>query len=155
MFKTTSFDDTSPTTEEEFIGYMKDVLKTNLTYGVIDKNGELNFKHEAPIIGYIGFAPQPPATLYAHIASNRRAWGKGLTDEAAKLAMSDVWESIPSLLRISATILAKNRAARSFTERVGLYKDGYFKDSVYVGGEPASIVHYGICRPKEKEQEEN
>ena len=155
MFKTTSFDDTSPQTEEEFLEFMQSVLSSSLTYGVIDKNGELGFNHEAPIIGYVAFQPSPPASAYAHVASNRRAWGKGLIDEAAKLAGDDMWANVPELLRISCTILAKNRAARSFAERIGFYKDGYFKDIVYVNGEPASMVHYGFCRPSPSGNEEN
>ncbi len=154
MFKTTSFDDTSPKTEEEFLTFMESVLPHSVSYGVIDKNGELGFDHEAPIIGYVAFQPSPPASAYAHVASNRRAWGKGLIDEAAKLAGDDMWTNLPELLRISCCILAKNRAARSFADRIGFHKDGYFKDIVYVNGEPASMVHYGFCRPKVEEQAE-
>lgn len=155
MFKTTAFDDTSPKTKEDFIKYMENMLATSISYGVIDKNQELGFKHEAPIIGFCGFVPSPPASLYGHVASQRRAWGKGLMDEAASMAMDDVWERIPSLLRISACIFAKNRAARAFAERNGFNKDGYFRDIVYVNGEPASMVHYGICRPEpEKDDKE-
>jgi RimJ/RimL family protein N-acetyltransferase len=154
MFKTTAFDDTSPQTKEEFIEYTENMLNNSISYGVIDKNQELGFKHEAPIIGYMGFVPSPPASLYGHIASQRRAWGKGLMDEASSLAQKDVWGRLPDLLRISACILAKNRAARAFVERNGFHKDGYFKDIVYVKGEPASMVHYGICRPSETEPEE-
>ncbi len=39
-------------------------------------------------------------------------------------------------------------------DRIGFHKDGYFKDIVYVNGEPASMVHYGFCRPKVEEQAE-
>jgi RimJ/RimL family protein N-acetyltransferase len=154
MFKTTSFDDTSPKTEEEFLTFMENVLPRSVSYGVIDKNGELGFDHEAPIIGYVAFQPSPPASAYAHVASNRRAWGKGLIDEAAKLAGDDMWANLPELLRISCCILAKNRAARSFADRIGFHKDGYFKDIVYVNGEPASMVHYGFCRPEVEEEAE-
>jgi len=93
------------------------------SFGVIDKNNELGLRHEAPIIGFIMFEPMPPCSLYAHIASSRRAWGTGLMEEAAKLAIDEVFKTEPGALRVSAAIPAFNKRAIEFAKKVGMHKN--------------------------------
>ncbi len=146
-FKTSVFADGSPQTPEEFIPYMKFVLERSVTYGVIDKHNELGLNHEAPMVGYVAFDPTP-INAYAHVASTRRCFGTGLIDEAAKLAVTDMFALLPSLLRISATIIPWNRPARALAERIGMEYEGRMRHMVLQKGKPIDIVHYGMTRSK-------
>jgi len=145
-FKTTNFADGSPQSSEDFVPWMTAQLLGLLSYGVIDKNNILNMKHEAPMIGFISVQPAGPQAAYAHVASTRRAHGKGLMDEAAKIAIKDVFDQVPTLLRIGATIVPWNKSARSFTERAGFQYEGRIRHAVLQKGKPIDLVHYGLTR---------
>jgi len=142
--------DGSPQTEEEFIKYMNSALPYVRSFGVIDKYNEINAKHEAPMVGYLMYQPSPPCSFYAHIASSRRVWASGLMEEAGILSYDYVFKTEPGLQRISACIPATNKAARAFAKRVGMHKDGYFKNAGLVRGNPISMAHYGLIRPVEE-----
>ena len=147
--------DGSPQSEKDFIEFMKNTSPFCRSFGVIDKNNELGLKHEAPIIGFVMFEPMPPCSLYAHIASSRRAWGTGLMEEAAKLAIDEVFKTEPGALRVSAAIPAFNKRAIEFAKKVGMHKDGFFLKAATIKGKPINIVHFGIIREDKKETEED
>lgn len=145
-FKTTNFDDGSPQTVEEFIPWTASRLANVLSYGVIDKNNILNMKHEVPMIGFISVEPAGPRAAYTHVASTRRAHGKGLMDEGFKLAIGDTFTQVPSLLRIGGAIIPWNKSARSFVERAGFQYEGRIRHATTQKGKPIDLVHYGLTR---------
>jgi len=145
-FKTTNFADGSPQSLEEFIPWTLTRLMNVLSYGVIDKNNILNMKHEVPMIGFIAIEPATAETAYYHVASTRRAHGKGLLSEATQLAIRDVFDQIPPLLRIGAAIVPWNKKARTFVEQEGFQYEGRIRHAALQKGKPIDIVHYGLTR---------
>ena len=144
--------DGSPQNEEDFVKFMEAALPLCRSFGVIDKDGALGFHHEAPIIGFIMFEPMPPCSMYAHIASSRRAWGTDLMKEASELAIKELFATEPGALRISAVIPAFNKRALAFARKVGLHKDGFFQNAATIKGKPISLVHFGIIRDNRRKE---
>jgi RimJ/RimL family protein N-acetyltransferase len=146
-YKTTMEVDGDPQTPEEKTLYYQQLLPLSPSWGVIDKNNKLNYKHEAPLVGIVYLqGGASPANCYVHLASTRRAWGSGLMDEAAQVLIKHVFETYPSLQRISGAILNNNKPAKAFAKRQGFKQDGLLKDFVTQNGLPRSVAHFGILR---------
>lgn len=138
--------DLSPHTVEEYEALIRETSPRMLTFGVIDRNGELGLPHEAPLIGHIAFEPHTCWNTYVHVASPRRAWGKGLIDEGMKLAFKAVFAQEPSLQRISAVVARSNHLAHGLAKRLGMVYEGTMKDMIVREGVPRALVHYGMTR---------
>jgi RimJ/RimL family protein N-acetyltransferase len=138
--------DLSPKDLPSFERYFNGIIPQCQTYGVIDKNNTLKFRHEAPIIGLVMFEPNTHWNKYIHIASNRRAWGSGFIDQAINLAIKDVFDNIPHLLRISGYVLTNNSPMRALAKRLGWQFEGVMKDMITQDGVAKTLVHYGLTR---------
>lgn len=146
-YKTCMEVDGDPQTPEDKELYYRQLFPQTLSWGVIDKNNQLNYKHEAPLVGIVFLqGGASPANCYVHLASTRRAWGSGLMDEAAQVLIKHVFEAYPSLQRISGAILNNNKPAKAFAKRQGFKQDGLLKDFVTQQGQPRSVAHFGILR---------
>lgn len=146
-YKTLFEVDGDPQLPEEKELYYRQMLPQVPSWGIIDKLNQLNYKHEAPLVGIIFLQPGASvANCYVHLASTRRAWGSGLMDEAAQVLIKHVFESYPSLQRISGAILNNNKPAKAFAKRQGFKQDGLLKDFVTQQGLPKSVAHFGILR---------
>lgn len=150
-FKSLCFDDFSPKTRDEFIGFFGESLGRVLSWGVIDKNNRLSMNHPAPLIGVLTFEGASPTNGYMHVASSRKAWGSRMIDEAAKVAIRDVFNSNSTIARVSAVIFAGNYPAQALCRRVGFVREGVFKDMILQNNEPQAIIHYGLYRRSWKE----
>src|SRR5260370_41237090 len=74
-YKSVMWGDGMPKDNEGMKAYCLQELNNVLSFGVIDKNNSLNYKHEAPMIGMIWFgAGATDANTYFHFTSTRRAW---------------------------------------------------------------------------------
>lgn len=146
-------DDNSPRTPDAIRELLTQLLQINTTYGIIDRNNLAKYKHEAPLVGIISFAPQSAWNGYLHIAMGRRAWGikngVSLAEEGAKLAIEDVWKEYPELLRQSCLLSEKNYPARRLALRCGFKIDGVMQDFFRINGKPTDSVHLGILKNKE------
>jgi RimJ/RimL family protein N-acetyltransferase len=147
-YKTLITSDDGPQTDEEMLEYLKANLRRVISYGVIDKNNTLSINHPAPIIGMITFEQGTPYNGYFHITSRRKAWGSGLMDAACKVAIQDVMDSIPTLLRVSAGMLNSNGPAKGIAKRLGFRYEGTLEDFVMVKQSPVSLIHYGMTRTR-------
>lgn len=145
-YKTINLLDGGPTTAEEFNTYMANTLSQVRSWGVIDKNNKLNVKHEAPLIGAIMFEPSNEWGGYFHVASTRKAWGSRMIDQGGEAVIQYLFETCPELLRVGAYILEHNAPARGLAKRLGFRVEGYVRDLVMQGGEPKSMVLYGLTR---------
>jgi len=146
-FKSMFLVDGGPSGEQELMEYYKQLLPRCMTFGIIDKANKLGYKHEAPLIGC--FIQEPPSTVtnsYVHVTSTRKAWGSGMVDEAAKLALTTIFTDQPALLRVSAAILSTNAPAKAFVKRLGFKQDGQFKNYVIQSGTPKAISHFAFMR---------
>ena len=146
-YKTQMEVDGDPLEPAEKEAYYRQLLPLSPSWGVIDKHNKLNYKHEAPLVGIVYLqGGASPANCYVHLASTRRAWGSGLMDEAAQVLIRHVFETYPSLQRISGAILNNNKPAKAFAKRQGFKQDGLLKDFVTQQGQPRSVAHFGILR---------
>lgn len=139
--------DGDPQTAEDKELYYRQLLQQVPSWGVIDKDNSLGYKHEAPLVGIVFLQPgASPANCYVHLASTRRAWGSGLMDEAGAKLIHYVFECFPQILRISGAILNNNKPAKNFAKRLGFKQDGLLQDFVTQDGQPRSVAHFGILR---------
>lgn len=146
-YKSIAESDVSPKTAEEFEEWMKQSMANCLSFGVIDKHGELGIRHEAPLIGVLIFEPTSnPYNGYFHVASSRRAWGSRMIDEAGEVAIRWVFENCPTLTRVSAAMLDANKPAKALCRRLGFVFEGVFEDMILLNTEPKPVAHFGLTR---------
>jgi RimJ/RimL family protein N-acetyltransferase len=138
--------DLSPKTPEEFEAYLQAILPATRSFGVIDKNNQLGFKHEVPLVGMIIFEPATAWNCYVHIASPRRAWGSGFMEEAIKGALTEVFDTEPYLTRVSAYVLENNNPVKGLARRLRWEYEGRMRDLITQNGEPKNVLHFGITR---------
>lgn len=142
--------DLSPKTPEEFEAYFQRLLPHIRSFGVIDRDNKLKYRHPAPLIGMIAFEPSTPWNCYIHIASNRRAWGSGFMDQAVTTALDEIFATEPTLLRISAFVLSGNGPVKAMIRRIGGRFEGLHKDWVTQNGKPKNVIHFGVTRQEWK-----
>lgn len=146
-YKTLVETDDSPKTEEDVMAFLAAKLPYVLSWGVIDRNNSLGYKHEAPLIGFISAELSGASNnLYMHVASTRKAWGSGLMDQGFTKIISHIFDNYPSVTRLSAALLNSNKPAKAFAKRVGFKQDGLLQDAVTQNGEPKAIAHFGYLR---------
>lgn len=140
--------DLSAKTEDEFEVFLKSMIVVPgvRSFGVIDKYNQVGFKHEAPLVGMIVYEPASVWNMYCHIASTRRAWGKGFLDEGIRMSITTLFADDPSLLRVSALVLSTNGPVKGLVRRLGARYEGCMRDMVLQGGEPKDLLHFGITR---------
>lgn len=147
-YKTIIHSDDSPQTEQELKDYFTTWLQQPnvVSWGIIDKNRKLNIRHEAPLVGFGGFAYSTLRDGYFHCATTRRAWGTGMIDEAGRLAIRDLFTTDPRLTRVSTIVINNNYPARSLAHRLGFVIEGRCEDMVVQKGIPRPVTHFGLTR---------
>lgn len=146
-FRSMFIADGAPKDEQSLIEYYNQYLPTVRSWGVIDKNNRLGYRHEAPLIGC--FILEKPITMvngYVHVTSTRKAWGSGLLDQAAKLCIKDGFETETNMLRLSALIITSNAPAKQFVKRLGFKQDGQLKNYLTQNGIPKAVSHFGLLK---------
>jgi RimJ/RimL family protein N-acetyltransferase len=124
------------------------------SFAVVDKNNLTKAKEfDSPLVALITFEKHfGYRNGYVAVASARRAWGEklcqpGLVQQASQLVIDQLFESEPTLNRLSLTTLAANTAAKNLALRLGFRKDGYFVNLAQSKGVGASVIHMGLQRP--------
>lgn len=138
--------DVYPKTPEEYEEFFKTKLPFTRSFGVIDRDNKLGFKHEAPLVGMVIYEPASPYNCYIHVASPRRAWGKGFIDQAIVASIDHIFETEPSLLRISAFCLENNGPVKGLARRLGFKYEGCIFDMISQNGVPKNVLHFGMTR---------
>src|SRR5262249_5964326 len=110
-----------------------------------------NIKHEAPLVGFISFEPalMPNGVVrngFLHVATARRAWKANLIDEAGQLVLRDLFEGIPSLLRVSAVMSDRNAPAKGLVKRFGFRFEGLIEDAILSDNSPQNMAQFGLTR---------
>ena len=150
-YKSLIIDDSRGADEETFGRYLHDSVlsPTMKTFGVIDKFNVTEYRHEAPLVGFVSVERVSPYNAYLHVASSRSCWGEGLMDEAGIAVLKLVFEADdPDLQRVSAAILDKNNAAKALAYRCGLLREGKFPAFIRQNGQPLAVVHFGMTRER-------
>jgi len=150
-YRTVTESDDSPKGLEEYCQMISGNLDKVVSWGIVDKNHLTNIKHEAPLVGMGIFEPlvMPNGTVrngYLHVATARRAWKARLIDEAAEMALCDVFEGIPSLLRLSGYINERNAPAKALLRRLGFKFEGIVEDAIQYENSPQNLVLFGLTR---------
>ena len=138
--------DLSPKTPESFEEFMINLLPNVRSFGVIDRDNVLGFRHEAPLIGMVVFEPYTIWNSFIHLASTRRAWGSGFMDEAIDRALTDIFETTPTLLRVTGLALANNGPVKGLARRLGWQYEGKQHDAILQDGEPRDLVQFCVTR---------
>jgi len=138
--------DYGPQTDQEMHTLLYSCIENKRTYGVVDKYNKIGVNTDGPVvIGSFIVEDASPVNCHVHTVSQRRAWGKGLMDEAVDLLVEDLF-SDPSLLRISANMVANNRAVISLATRHGFKREGLIRDMIISNGEPRDVAFYGLTK---------
>lgn len=138
--------DYGPKTDSEMFDLLKASIETKRTYGVVDKYNKIGVAADGPVvIGYFSVDDASPVNCHVHTVSQRRAWGKGLMDEAVDLLVEDLF-SDPALLRITANMVSNNRAVISLATRHGFKREGLIRDMIICNGEPRDVAFYGLTK---------
>lgn len=140
--------DGSPKGRKETIAFYSQGLKSpNITsYAIVDKGNITSGKTDTPLVGFIAFEGQGGLNGYLHIALTKKANDERLIDESIGLAVRELFERFPSLLRISAIAAQSNWLVREIADRVGFRTEGVCEDFYTYKGEPRNVVHYGLTR---------
>lgn len=138
--------DYGPQTDQEMEELLRTCIETKRTYGVVDKYNKIGVNTDGPVVvGAFMIDDASPVHCYAHTVSQRRAWGKGLMDEAVDLAVEDLF-SDPQLLRIGANMVSNNRAVINLITRHGFKREGLIRDMIVCNGEPRDVAFYGLTK---------
>lgn len=116
------------------------------SWGIIDKYNATNSKHEAPLVGFISFELAGDYNGYFHVASSRVAWGRGFVEEGVQAVLPLLFQAIPTLQRVSASVLDKNKPAKSLAYRLGFTKEGRFEAFTRQNGQPMAVAHFGLTK---------
>lgn len=150
-YRTVSECDDSPKDIDSYCAMTSQYLPRVVSYGIIDKNHLTNIKHEAPLVGFVSFEPSimPNGAVrngFLHVATARRAWKANLIDEAGQLVLRDLFEGIPSLLRVSAVMSDRNAPAKGLVKRLGFKFEGVTEDAILVDNSPQNMAQFGLTR---------
>lgn len=78
-------------------------------------------------------------------ALSRDQWGKGLAQEAVRLALSHAFDAM-QLRRIEADADPRNVASCRLLERIGFIREGFLRERWMVAGELQDTALYGLLR---------
>jgi len=150
-YRTITECDDSPKDVDTYCQLMTEVLPRCVSWGVIDKNHLTNIKHEAPLVGFGMFEPSlmPNGAVrngFLHVATARRAWKARLVDEAAGMVVKDLFEGIPSLLRLTTYMSERNSPAKALVRRLGFKMEGIVEDGIMYENSPQNLVLFGLTR---------
>jgi RimJ/RimL family protein N-acetyltransferase len=120
---------------------------TNLqTFGIIDKNNFLGVRHEVPLIGIYMFDQDTVVNGNAHVASTRKAWGSRLVDQAGQVLIKHIFGTMPTLTRLTVSVLHSNSPAKALAKRLGFRYEGCLRDAITVNNIPAAMALFGLTR---------
>ena len=147
-YRTLTENDDTPNTIDDFERHMQALLAVCPSWGIIDKNHLTNIKHEAPLVGIGLFEPAGIRHGFFHVATARKAFKTGLIDEAGQLVIQQLFDSIPTLLRVGAYMDERNAPAKALCKRIGFKFEGLCEDMISRNGEPKNIAYFGLTRRK-------
>ena len=67
-------------------------------------------------------------------------------DEGISAALTEIFATEPTLLRVSAYVLESNGPVKGLARRLGFRFEGCLHDLVAQAGEPKNILHFGMTK---------
>ncbi|XP_054810903.1 uncharacterized protein LOC129312361 [Prosopis cineraria] len=71
-------------------------------------------------------------------------WGQGIVTNAVKMAVLQVFEDLPHLLRLQAFTVAENKASQRVLEKVGFQREGLLRKYTYLKGKLRDLFIYSF-----------
>ena len=150
-YRTITESDDTPQGIDACCDLMTRQLPLCVSWGMIDKNHLTNINHEAPLVGFGMFEPYLQINGKVrdgrfHAATARRSWKARIVDEALDMVLKDLFEGLPDLLRVSASINERNSPMKALLKRGGFKCEGFLEDALLYGGAPQNLLLYGLTR---------
>lgn len=73
-----------------------------------------------------------------------RCWGQGIATQAMKIAVPQVFEDFPGLVRLQAFVDVENKASQRVLEKVGFQKEWILRKYFFLKGVLRDFVVYGF-----------
>lgn len=74
-------------------------------------------------------------------------WGQGIVTRAVKMAIPQVFDKFPEILRLQAVTNVGNTASQRVLEKAGFNKDGLMKKYFYLKGELQDVFVFSLFSP--------
>lgn len=74
-------------------------------------------------------------------------WGQGIVTRAVKMAIPQVFDKFPEILRLQAVTNVGNTASQRVLEKAGFNKDGLMKKYFYLKGELQDVFVFSLLSP--------
>ncbi|CAN7009896.1 unnamed protein product [Brassica rapa subsp. trilocularis] len=101
-------------------------------------------------IGFISVFPETGDDRFkAHIGYglSHEYWGKGIATRAVSIAVPQVFNDLPHVLRLQAFVQTQNKASQRVLEKVGFQREGLLRKYSYVKGEIHDVFVYSLLSP--------
>ncbi|CAF1703411.1 hypothetical protein Bca4012_003668 [Brassica carinata] len=98
-------------------------------------------------IGFISVFPETGDDRFkAHIGYglSHEYWGKGIATRAVSIAVPQVFNDLPHVLRLQAFVQTQNKASQRVLEKVGFQREGLLRKYSYVKGEIHDVFVYSL-----------
>jgi RimJ/RimL family protein N-acetyltransferase len=135
---TISKTDEFPQCEKDFSAAMEKALPGLRTWGVLDQT-------DGKLIGIVIYEPFGRMGGRTYVASARRAWGRGLMEDAARLVTNELFAN-PQTGYLFGFVTSNNAPARAFNERVGMRLKDILPDYTVQDGKRRDMLIYEMTR---------
>ncbi|KAL2507291.1 Acyl-CoA N-acyltransferase (NAT) superfamily protein [Forsythia ovata] len=76
-------------------------------------------------------------------------WGQGIASKAVEMAIPQVFQDFPELVRLQAYVDVENKASHRVLEKAGFSKEGLLRKYFYLKGRIKDLVVYSILSKDE------
>ncbi|KAL2485424.1 Acyl-CoA N-acyltransferases (NAT) superfamily protein [Abeliophyllum distichum] len=76
-------------------------------------------------------------------------WGQGIASKAVKMAIPQVFQDFPELVRLQAYVDVENKASHMVLEKAGFSKEGLLRKYLYLKGRVKDLIVYSILSKDE------
>ncbi|CAL9219629.1 unnamed protein product, partial [Arabidopsis halleri] len=71
-------------------------------------------------------------------------WGKGITTRAVSVAVPQVFNDLPHVLRLQAFVQTQNKASQRVVEKIGFQKECLLRKYTYLKGQIYDVFVYSL-----------
>lgn len=71
-------------------------------------------------------------------------WGKGITTRAVSVAVSQVFNDLPHVLRLQAFVQTQNIASQRVVEKIGFQREGLLRKYTFLKGKISDVFVYSL-----------
>lgn len=136
-----------PQTEKEFEEFFNSLNRNNLILSIIDTDKKIHVGNVSlQSINWINLSAE-----FAVIIGRPDYWGYGITTAAGRVILKHGFEKL-GLNRIWTGTAATNEGMKKVAEKLGMIKEGTFRDGMFLENSFVDVYSYGILRNEWNEQ---